>query len=196
MEIVRELIKSFVEAKKTMSTQHMYGLMVFGKTCSWFYDFTSNCDQFYDYLALIEPAGEFIEFNIGSLFEVLSEKIPDLLDRIYRSHFVYRVILIYSRSSVLPYFKKEEYKNIRDHIDFYLDAIYIHKKLEPASKGFLQKIYDFIVNLDSENPDKRSCYYFECSLSIRRLHQYFGYLLFHPLQRPEQKECKLISIKS
>jgi len=102
--------------------------------------------------------------------------------------FIYRVIFVYSRSNVIPEFIPGDttHQQFLKSPLFFFDALYLHAKQTKENNP--QEVYDFIT--DIEGQDEKS-YFFETSISNKRLQQNIATLLAHPLQRPAQGEFKV-----
>eukprot|EP01129_Flabellula_baltica_P010306 TRINITY_DN4342_c0_g1_i1.p1 TRINITY_DN4342_c0_g1~~TRINITY_DN4342_c0_g1_i1.p1 ORF type:complete len:187 (-),score=20.47 TRINITY_DN4342_c0_g1_i1:100-660(-) len=186
------MLRIFTYTKNRLDPDSEYALVLLSGEAIWYYDFEPSASIFYNQLSSVQPQGRFDTFNLGSLFVALNGACPDILSD--DSDFIYRTMILYTRSKVLPFISKtdtEISQNIMTAPNFYLDTMYIHSK---ASKGNnVQEIFDYFTDL---NPSRRS-YTFETSaIGNKRFFVNTTCLLSHPTKRPiNQEDFKTLSIK-
>jgi len=203
MHHIKQILRMFIYSKMRMSQVHEFALCVLTTETHWVCDFTNDSEKIMKAISNVKTAGSHATFNISSVFELAKNKFPIFWPRGERAifsrseleDFVYRIIMIYSRSNVEPQFitspKQTLFPQIMSHPLLFFDALYIHSK--PSSSNKVQSIYDTITDIvvnEKEGEDGRS-YFFEASTNIKRLYSHFATLLVNPLQRPldQNKFC-------
>jgi hypothetical protein len=186
------MIKMFVNAKHKMNPKHEFALICLTDGAIWYQDFTNDVDLFVKRVSNLAAQGDFPFFNMSSLFDLFLRKttIPQIsvedLKR-FGTDYLYRMIFIYSRTTVVPEWSegKEAMERLTASPIFFFDAMYLHKK--PSKESNPQAVYDFITNVDSHEGNS---FFSETHQSLRRVYLNFTLLLANPLQRPEQDKFK------
>jgi len=170
-----------------MNPEHEFGICILTERTIWYQDPTNDVEVFIKKLNSLQSQGEFLNFDVGSLFETVNSKFPDILSgQSTSAEHVYRLILIYARSATMPSgFPSSLSSKLLDSTKLYLDALYLHSK--PSRENRPQEIYDFLTEIEGKD---HTSYFFENSTSIRKFHLHMSHLLAHPYQRPEQVSFK------
>jgi len=189
LELIKAALRMFVHTKQKMNPNHEFAICVLLEDATWFQDFTSDIEIFSKKLQILQSQGDFQTFNLTSLFKILKDKIPEILNinnTRTTTESVYRTIFVYSRSNTVPHMTEESQKEIQEILNspiFFFDVLYLHSK--PSKENKPQEVYDMLTNLNNE---RDIFYFYENSSSIRRLQLNVASLLSHPFQREEQSK--------
>jgi len=158
---------------------------------NWCLDFTADLDLFTKKLLSLQSQGDFGTFDLTSLFELIKTKSPEILQtqNISTVQCMYRVIFLYSRSSVTPHFQPQFVQMCQQILDspiFFFDVLYLHSK--PSKENKPQDVYDFITEIEGKD---HIPYFFENSTSARKFYNHMSHLLAHPFQRPQEYKTSL-----
>jgi hypothetical protein len=211
-DTMKYALRSFVQIKQKMSSRHEYALCALKTTTIWCQDFTSNIDQFLGALMKLDYQQKFEAFDFASLFETIMIKCPEIFEEKCMQPqssqssvhilppFVYRVILFYARSDVIPAIgsAKESCLKLLKSPYFFFDVLYLHAK--PSKETHPQAIFDFLSEFQSTghslNNIRKSSFMFNDTANLKRFYLHVGQLLAHPLQRPaELNEFKIPEIE-
>lgn len=185
LSMIKRVIGIFVQNKHFVDKKHEYSLMVLYDTATWVCEFTNNTRKLMDALADLTETLECTSCDLASVILLLTEKYPLVLSTNPADFFcLYRIILIYGRSSCMIHLSDPSVRKIiLDSNTLYLDVLYIH---EPQSEtNHCLDIYEYFCNLD----DRDKSYIFEMTRSVSNLHSFMGKLLSHPFQRALQKNA-------
>eukprot|EP01113_Clastostelium_recurvatum_P041129 TRINITY_DN6488_c0_g2_i1.p1 TRINITY_DN6488_c0_g2~~TRINITY_DN6488_c0_g2_i1.p1 ORF type:complete len:252 (+),score=53.78 TRINITY_DN6488_c0_g2_i1:22-756(+) len=190
MDHIKTCLRGFMLTKQRMSQHHEFALALLTDSTHWLCDFTSDVDQICKMMGGLKPGDAYPSFDMDSLFKTLRDK-SNLFPRdgAYSrplDDFVYRGIVFYGRSLVIPtYTSTTLHSKTMKHPRLFVDVIYLHSK--PSSHNKTQEVYDALSDLDMEQ--ERS-YLFENSTSLRRFKLSVATLLANPVQRPSQQDFK------
>ncbi|KAG0233134.1 hypothetical protein BGW42_007722, partial [Actinomortierella wolfii] len=191
----KQLIKRFVEQKSMWNKQHEFALMILGQNAVWHIDFTREVGVFKYAVDELFAMGSYSSFDPTSLFEeVLKRGMLNVDDG-----YITRVILIYTRSNVIPSQPRQEVlllffiariapKKVREVMTelhasgkFHFDCIYIHNRSSEV-KGDIkpQMVYDRLTELEDQQVPG---YFFEMTRLFRKYTTAMTQLLANPTQR-------------
>jgi len=187
MELVKNALRIFLFSKHRMSAKHEYAICLLTETVNWFQDFTNDLDVLNKIIQNLQPQQNYTKLNMATLFETLDSKIK-IPDASKPPEVVYRVIFLYSRSTIIPDFgpndqTKQLVAKMIHAPSFFFDCLYLHEKPTPQNRP--QEVYDFLTDLEGKY---QNSYFFENSSNVRRFHYHMALLLAHPLQRPDQNQ--------
>jgi len=186
LDLIKYAIRSFVYTKQRMNQYHEYAVMILTTEATWNTDFTTDLELLMKKVNSLQPMGEFPEFNLGSIFQVMEQKFPQILalSESDPPEFIYRIILLYSRSSTIPTVSPDAAHLVEIMLKssiLFLDAIYLHAKASADHRP--QEVYDALTKFEEISSGG---YFFENSVNLKRFTQGFATLLANPLQRPKQ----------
>jgi len=198
LDHLKQTVKAFVLSKNRMNTKHEFAIAMLTETTIWHTDFTADIELFLKRFQSLKTGEDFTKYNISSLFYMLKDKFPNIVEWKPRfpydsPEFVYRALFVYSRSNVIPEFIPGDTTHtqfIKSPL-FYFDALYLHAKQTKDNNP--QDVYDFITDIEG---DADKSYFFETSVSSKRLQQNVAKLLAHPLQRPAQGDFKYFQLNA
>jgi len=150
-------------------------------------DLTADLELFARKLEQLSSQGNYSSFDLSSIFALISSKFPEILRTSQKNppETIYRVIIIYSRSSVMPFWdNKQVNQELLDCPNFFLDCLYLHAKV--GSDNDPQGIYDFLTEIEGKD---HFPYFFETSTSQSKFYHHMTELIAHPNQRPNQQGC-------
>jgi len=188
LDLIKAALRVFVYAKQKMNPNHEFAICALTETAVWFLDFTTDIELFIKKLMTLQSQGDFQVFKMGSLFDLLVNKFPEIIRYQPTGNLVehvYRVIFCYARSNTIPALNLEQVQPILDCPFFFLDALYLHAK--PSKTNKPQEVYDFITEIEGKD---HISYFFENSTSAKKFYLHTTHLLAHPLQRPDQSIFK------
>lgn len=183
---IKEVLSTLVRTKLAINPRHEFGVCLLADEATLALPFTNDGDivrATLDSLSVV-PCTSGFEFH--SLFELLEQHVdldawPDSL---------VRVVLVYGRSHAVPTLSAAP--ALLEHPRFFLDALYIHKKMS-APGVVCQDVYDFFMQNFESDVDHaagpaphKTAYFFEVATSVTRLQQHVMMLLAHAGQRDDQ----------
>jgi hypothetical protein len=189
-DVIKNCLRIWVVTKSKINNKHEFAICILGDVCIWYQDFTANADQIINIINKLECQGKSDKFDMSTIFSTINEKAPDILHpRSSQPPFIYRALLVYCRSTVIPQFLtgKELAQQMLDTRAFFFDGMYLHSK--PSKENKPQEVYDAITELESDATSK-TAYFFENSTNIKRFHLNMAQMIAHPLQRPDQGDFK------
>ena len=184
LNVIRESILGFVDAKLSMSPKHTFALCALTDSAIWLLgpgEFTSDPLRLSQALTNVLPQGEIVQFDLTTLCQTLKANAYPNSDTITRA------LLIYNRSNVVPHISDAStWNELRAHPNFVLDALYIHVK--PGEGVNPQVVFDFLVSLDTKGDDPNATQFFYEVLrsSQRKYFKFMTMLLAHSKQRCDQ----------
>jgi len=133
-----------------MNPMHEFGICVLTDGAIWHQDLTTDAELFVKRLTQLQSHGEFLTFDMSSLFDLVVKKFPEILttEKQNSYEYIYRVIFIFSRSNTIPHFTKNV-QNILDSPIFFFDSLYLHSK--PSKEIRPQDVYDFITEIEGKD---------------------------------------------
>ncbi|KAG0042789.1 hypothetical protein BGZ83_012180, partial [Gryganskiella cystojenkinii] len=147
-------------------------------------DFTSDKVLLSHAIDELYSMGEYNSFDYTSIMRELLDHVD--LDEEPEDTIV-RVIMIYTRSNVVPSKPEPELHNaLYMSGKFFFDCVYIHNKAgEVPGKIKPQHVYDRLTEFeDARNPS----YYYELTRVLKKYQTAMSELLIHPLLRHPQEE--------
>lgn len=185
LSMVKRTIELFIENKHFISRKHEYSLMVLYETATWVREFTNDPKEVIDSLEDLNETQACSSCDLASIVTLITDKyemtIPKKLSLL---PCIFRVILVYGRSSCMIHFSDEEAKDFLINYPFlYIDIIYIHEP--PTEENNCREIFEALCDLDAQNKS----YIFEVTRNTTKLHNSMAKLLAHPMQRCIQKDA-------
>ncbi|XP_042900255.1 BRISC and BRCA1-A complex member 1 [Parasteatoda tepidariorum] len=185
LSMVKRTIELFIENKHFISRKHEYSLMVLYENATWVREFTNDPKEVIESLEDLSETQPCSSCDLASIVTLITGKYEMTLPKkISLLPCIFRVILIYGRSSCMIHFSDEEAKEFLVNYPFiYLDIIYIHEP--PTDDNKCQEIFEALCDLDAQNKS----YIFEVTRNTTKLHNCMAKLLAHPMQRCTQKDA-------
>ncbi|KAJ1694485.1 hypothetical protein LUZ63_011183 [Rhynchospora breviuscula] len=179
LDAIKQALLLFAHSKLNMCTDHRFSFSSLGKSFSWvkreFSNDIKSVTEAVRYLTIPEAPVE--GTDITKLFEFANFEAR-------RSHAqgrLFRVVLIYCRSSALP-----KHRWPVNQKTFTMDVMYLHDK--PGPDNCPQKVYDALVDA-VEHVSQYEGYVFEIGQGMTRvLFRHVCVLLAHPTQRCMQDD--------
>lgn len=189
LDSIKQAILLFINSKLYINPHHRFGFAALGKSASLLRKELSNeVDFAISVLRPLTATAAYGKADLTQLFRIAASEA----EKSRTQNRIFRVILIYCRSSVLP-----RYQSLPDKKTFTLDVIYLHDK--PNPENCPQKVYDSLVDA-LESVTAYEGYIFESGQGLLRvLLRQMCSLLAHPQQRCEQEAIdfpKSLAIKS
>lgn len=191
--MMKRVVENFVCIKSTIQRSHEYALMILNSQgAQWTCDFTSNIKSIVNQLDVIDEdvmEEDQESYDFGQLFDKIQSKLQCSLTNKHcisaPPSFVFRVILMYSRSNSIPRFCTDRkcLDRLMENPYFFMDALYVHEP--PSSENSCEEIYGEIAKMDTTN----FSYILEVGRNAAKLHDNMAKLLAHPLQRPPQRDA-------
>ncbi|CAL1285628.1 unnamed protein product [Larinioides sclopetarius] len=184
LSMVKRTIELFVENKHFINRKHEFSLMVLYETATWVREFTNDPKELIDSLQDLNETQVCTSCDLASVVTLITDKYEMRIPRkISLLPCLFRVILIYGRSSCMIHFSNEEARDFLIHYPFFiLDIIYIHEP--PSNDNKCQEIFEALCDLDEHNKS----YIYEVTRNTTKLHNSMAKLLTHPVQRCAQKD--------
>lgn len=182
LDAIKQAVLLFMNAKLSMNPDHRFALCALGRTNFWIRkefnsDFESARAAVSGLSANDSASGQ---ADLTHLFRAAAHEAKK--SKAHKR--LFRVILIYCRSSVQPHHQWPINQKI-----FTLDIMYLHDK--PGHENCPQKVYDVLVDT-LEQVSECEGYIFESGQGLARvLFRHMCVLLSHPLQRCIQDEIEI-----
>ncbi|XP_042469570.1 BRISC and BRCA1-A complex member 1-like [Zingiber officinale] len=174
LDAIKQAICLFIHAKHTMNPDHRFALSILTQSVSWVRkDFSSEVDLLLPAVWALTAADTSYGFaDITQLFRIATHEAK----KSRAQSRLFRVILIYCRSSVCPQHQWPVSQKF-----FTMDVIYLHDK--PSTENCPQKVYDALVDA-LEHVSEYEGFIFESGQSYSRvILKQMCMLLSHPQQR-------------
>ncbi|CAI9755701.1 unnamed protein product [Fraxinus pennsylvanica] len=135
LESIKQAILLFINAKLTINPDHRFAFAALTKTFSWLRkEFSSEVDSATAALQGISVDSSSSHADLTQLLRVAAHEAK----KSRAQSRIFRVILLYCRSSVSPQYKLPTTQKL-----FTLDVVYLHDK--PGPDNCPQKVYDTLV---------------------------------------------------
>ena len=199
LAVIKQTLAAFVRRKASADRRHRFGVCLLGDSTLVHLPFTSElqlvlatidslsvvkCQQRFDFDGLFDTIGDELPLETPPLPAVEATAAAGTAAAAEASlpPTLFRALLVFGRSHAVPHVSARP--SLLDHPRFFLDALYVHKKM--SEEGVVcQDTYDFFMDqLDAECG--KTAYIFEVAASLPRLHQHVMMLLAHPAQRDDQ----------
>ncbi|GJJ75548.1 BRISC and BRCA1-A complex member 1 [Entomortierella parvispora] len=179
----KQLLKWFIGQKSRWNPKHEFAMMVLGTKALWHMDFTSESDLISHVIDELYTMGKFDSFDYTSILRELVEHVD--LDEDDDS--IIRVIMIYTRSNVLPTSPDNELREaFYASRKFRFDCIYIHNRPSEVEGPITpQHIYDRLIEFEDV---RHPSYFYEMTRALKKFATAMSELLMHPDIRPLQDE--------
>ncbi|XP_057958205.1 uncharacterized protein LOC131151049 [Malania oleifera] len=183
LDSIKQAILLFVNAKLAINPDHRFAFASFAKSASWLRrEFSSEVDS-----AVVALRGLSVsvdsscgQADLTQIFRVAAYEAK----KSRAQNRIFRVILIYCRSSLPP-----QHQWPKNHKLFTLDVVYLHDK--PGPDNCPQKVYDALVDA-LEHVSEYEGYIFETGQGlVRPLFRHMCILLAHPQQRCMQDDIDI-----
>nr|CAD1822191.1 unnamed protein product [Ananas comosus var. bracteatus] len=182
LDAVKQALLLFVHSKVAINSDHRFALSALSQSVSWVRkEFTNDINLVTEAvrsLTTVEsPSGL---ADITQLFRIAAHEAK----KSRAQGRIFRVILIYCRSSVRPHHQWPVSQKL-----FTMDVIYLHDK--PGPENCPQKVYDALVDA-LEHVSENEGYIFESGQGLARvLFRQICTLLAHPVQRCVQDDLDI-----
>ncbi|KAG1330190.1 BRISC and BRCA1-A complex member 1 [Cocos nucifera] len=182
LDSIKQALLLFVNAKLSINPDHRFAFAVLGQSVSWLRkEFSNDVDSAMAAVrGLVAANSSYGLADITQLFRIAAHeaKKSRMQGRLFR------VILIYCRSSVRPQHQWPVNQKV-----FTMDVMYLHDK--PSSENCPQKVYDALVDA-LEHVSEYEGYIFESGQGLSRvLFRHMCMLLSHPQQRCVQDDLDI-----
>ncbi|KAJ4809701.1 BRISC and BRCA1-A complex member 1 [Rhynchospora pubera] len=181
LDAIKQALLLFAHAKLTMCMDDRFAFSYLGSSFSMVKEFTNNIKSVAEVVrTLTAPDVLSEDVDITKLFEVANceGNKSRALGRLFR------VVLIYCRSSVWP-----QYKWPAKQKTFTMDVVYLHDK--PGPDNCPQLVYDALGDA-AEQVSEHVSYIFETGQGLTRiLFRHMCILLVHPIQRCAQDDIDM-----
>ncbi|KAA8521300.1 hypothetical protein F0562_011954 [Nyssa sinensis] len=135
LDSIKQAILLFVNAKLAINPDHRFAFTVLGKSASWLRkEFSSEVDSAVAAVRGLSADSSSGHADLTHLFRVAAHEAK----KSRAQNRIFRVILIYCRSSVQPHHQWPASQKL-----FTLDVMYLHDK--PGPDNCPQKVYDALV---------------------------------------------------
>ncbi|KAK0178910.1 hypothetical protein PV327_007750 [Microctonus hyperodae] len=183
LDIIKRAVQFFICSKSTINPKHEYALMILdADSAKLICDFTNDEKKLSSILKEIQEIvlTDTVEyFDLDTCFQIISgfsigigEMFPS---------YVYRTILIYTRSNCIPrFYMRHNFELFMKHNYYFFDALFVHEP--PSDNNKSELVYAELSKLDIKN----NSWIFEVGRYAAQLHTQMAKLLAHPLQRPKQ----------
>ncbi|XP_074588484.1 uncharacterized protein LOC141844343 [Curcuma longa] len=174
LDAIKQAICLFIHAKHTMNPDHRFALSILTQSVSWLRkDFSNEVDLLLPAVWSLTAADTSYGLaDITQLFRIATHEAK----KSRAQSRLFRVILIYCRSSVCPQHQWPVSQKL-----FTMDVIYLHDK--PSTENCPQKVYDALVDA-LEHVSEYEGFIFESGQSFSRVVlKQMCMLLSHPQQR-------------
>ncbi|KAL6533991.1 hypothetical protein OROHE_013824 [Orobanche hederae] len=181
LDSIKQAILLFVHAKLSINSDHRFAFSALSKTTYWLRkEFSSDADSAIAALRGISVDSSASNADLTQLFRVATHeaKKSRAMNRIFR------VILLYCRSSMLPQYQLPSTLKL-----FTLDVMYLHDK--PGPENCPQTVYDSLIEA-LEQVSEFEGYILESGQGLTRsLFRHMCVLLSHPQQRCIQDDLDM-----
>ncbi|KAL5558755.1 hypothetical protein UlMin_034966 [Ulmus minor] len=176
LDSIKQAIVLFLNAKLTINPEHRFAFAALGKNPSWLRkEFSSDVQSAMEALHVISTTAASGQADLTNLFRAAAHEAK----KSRAQNRIFRVILIYCRSSVRP-----QHQWPVNQKCFTLDVLYLHDK--PGPDNCPQKVYDSLVDA-LDHVSEYEGYIFESGQGLQRvLFRHMCVLLAHPQQRCTQ----------
>ncbi|XP_054798834.1 uncharacterized protein LOC129303500 [Prosopis cineraria] len=173
LDSIKQAILLFVNAKLTINPEHRFAFVTLGKSASWLKkEFSNDVESAIAAMRGLLATSSSSQPDLTNLFRVAAHEAK-------KSHVqnrIFRVILIYCRSSVRPLHQWSSNQRL-----FTLDVMYLHDK--PGPENCPQAVYDTLVEA-LEQVSEYEGYILESGQGlVRVIFRHMCILLAHPQQR-------------
>ncbi|CAK9145313.1 unnamed protein product [Ilex paraguariensis] len=181
LDTMKQAILLFINAKLAINPDHRFAFAALGKSASWLRkEFSSEVESAMAAFRGISVDSSSGHVDLTQLFRVAAHEAK----KSRAQNRIFRVILLYCRSSVAPQHQWPATQRL-----FTLDVIYLHDK--PGPDNCPQKVYDALVEA-LEHVSEYEGYIFESGQGLTRvLFRYMCVLLSHPQQRCVQDDVDI-----
>ncbi|KAL3655694.1 hypothetical protein CASFOL_000090 [Castilleja foliolosa] len=178
LESIKQAILLFVHAKLSINPDHRFAFSALSKTTYWLRkEFSSEVESANAAMRGISVDSSSDIADLTQLFKVATHEAK----KSRAQNRIFRVILIYCRSSMLPQYHLPSTLKL-----FTLDVMYLHDK--PGPENCPQKVYDSLIEA-LEHVSEFEGYVFETGQGLSRaLFRHMCVLLSHPHQRCVQDD--------
>ncbi|XXG57170.1 hypothetical protein AAC387_Pa03g4395 [Persea americana] len=173
LDSIKQAILLFVNAKLAINPDHRFAFSVLAQSPSWLRkELSSEVDSAIAAVRALSADSSYGHADLTQLFRVAAHEAK----KSRAQSRIFRVILIYCRSSVPPVHQWPAKEKL-----FTLDVVYLHDK--PNPENCPQKVYDALVDA-LEHVSEFEGYIFESGQGLARvLFRHMCVLLAHPQQR-------------
>ncbi|XP_059642290.1 uncharacterized protein LOC132284225 [Cornus florida] len=181
LDSIKQAILLFINAKLAINPDHRFAFAALGKSAYWLRkEFSSEVDSAVAALRGLAADSSSGQADLTQLFRVAAHEAR----KSRAQNRIFRVILIYCRSSVKPQYQWPANQKL-----FTLDVVYLHDK--PGPDNCPQKVYDALVDA-LEHVSEYEGYIFESGQGLTRvLFRHMCVLLSHPQQRCVQDDVDI-----
>ncbi|XP_075518233.1 uncharacterized protein LOC142552356 [Primulina tabacum] len=181
LDSIKQAILLFINAKLTINSDHRFAFAALAKSTYWLQkEFSSDVGSAVAALRAISVDSSSSNADLTQLFRVSTHEAK----KSRAQNRIFRVILLYCRSSTPPQFQLPTSPKI-----FTLDVMYLHDK--PGPDNCPQTVYDTLVEA-LERISEYEGYIFESGQGLTRaLFRHMCVLLSHPQQRCMQDDVDL-----
>ncbi|KAL3650765.1 hypothetical protein CASFOL_007168 [Castilleja foliolosa] len=173
LDSIKQAILLFVHAKLSINPDHRFAFSALSKTTYWLRkEFSSEVESANAAMQGISVDSSSSNADLTQLFKVATHQAK----KSRAQNRIFRVILIYCRSSMLPQYQLPPTLKL-----FTLDVMYLHDK--PGPENCPQTVYDSLIEA-LEHVSEFEGYIFESGQGLTRsLFRHMCVLLSHPQQR-------------
>mmetsp|Transcript_75422 Transcript_75422/g.151628 ORF Transcript_75422/g.151628 Transcript_75422/m.151628 type:complete len:238 (-) Transcript_75422:140-853(-) len=191
LDTLKTSISHFVRHKAAINKAHRFGVCVLTDGVSLNLEPTGDIDLVLAIIDACREAPSEQSFELDKLVHGIDQWFGGRLRKPVLAHArTIRCVVFYGRSYAMPTCTSGKPTALLDHPLFFLDILYVHKKLskENPEKNICQDAYDFFMDTFECDSDEKSEYIVEVSGSgsTSRLHQHMAMLLAHPKTRDDQ----------
>ncbi|KAK4277357.1 hypothetical protein QN277_015369 [Acacia crassicarpa] len=178
LDSIKQAILLFVNAKLTINPEHRFAFATLGKSASWLKkEFSNDAESAIASIRGLSATSSSGQPDLTHLFKVAAHEAK----KSHAQNRIFRVILIYCRSSVQPLHQYTPDKRL-----FTLDVMYLHDK--PGPENCPQAVYDTLVEA-LEQVSEYEGYILESGQGlVRIIFRHMCILLSHPQQRCMQDD--------
>ena len=184
LAVIKQTLAAFVRRKASADRRHRFGVCLLGDSTLVHLPFTSELQLVLATIDSLSVVKCQQRFDFDGFFDTIGDELPLETPPLpgAEATTLFRALLVFGRSHAVPHISVRP--SLLDHPRFFLDALYVHKKM--GEEGVVcQDTYDFFMDqLDAECG--KTAYIFEVAASLPRLHQHAMMLLAHPAQRDDQ----------
>ncbi|KAF5748302.1 hypothetical protein HS088_TW04G00254 [Tripterygium wilfordii] len=180
LDAIRQAILLFINSKLSINPEHRFGFAALAKSASLLRkEFSSEVEFAITVLRGLSTSSSG-QADLTHLFKIAAHEAK----KSRAQHRIFRVILIYCRSSVRPQHQWPVNQKL-----FTLDVIYLHDK--PGPDNCPQEVYDALVDT-LEHVSEYEGYIHESGQGLARaLFRHMCVLLSHPQQRCQQDDLDI-----
>ncbi|XP_051151567.1 uncharacterized protein LOC127265675 [Andrographis paniculata] len=181
LECIKQAITLFVHAKRTINPDHRFALTALSKSTYWLRkEFSSEVDSVVAALRDVSVDASSSLADLTQLFRIATHESK----KSRAQNRIFRVILIYCRSSMPPQYQLPTTLKL-----FTLDVVYIHDL--PGPDNCPQRVFDTLVEA-LERISEYEGYVFESGRGLTRsIFRHMCVLLSHPQQRCLQDDLDI-----